>query len=165
VVYDRAEEPLALNEVVDARGRANAALEWVTYVQTTERLRNVNQPHVVPFWREHREELRAGKRLAGYLVTTVVSPKEQEANLWFGTLGPCEIYVNGTQIEEAAVEEAEVPHPLLRQARKTEPVHLRAGENTLLIDTRPPEQGRPIWFFSATWMAPGGELMTDLAFE
>jgi hypothetical protein len=43
-----------------------------------------------------------------------------------------------------------------------------AGENTLLIDTQPPEEGRPTWYFGGAFLPPDGalrEVMTDLDYR
>jgi hypothetical protein len=145
-------------------------LDWQAYVQHTEGLRNLNQPHGIFFGPEVRERLAAGEPLACYLTTTVVSPDEREAAILFRAAGPTTFYLNGRKVEGAAVEIGDrvypfSNYPFFRQVRQTTVLHLRAGENTLVVDTRPPqEKGRP-WYFGGAFTTPGGDLMTDLAFE
>jgi len=166
VVYDQKEHPLALEQVMDDMGNVNDELDWKAYVQTLEGLRNVNQPHGVLFFGAYREELAAGKPLAGYVTTTVISPDEREAVIRFRTAGPTEFYLNGRKVEENPLEEeTEEGHPLFRQVHKTAVMRLCEGENTLLIDTMPPQKGRPIWFFGGGFTTPDDDLMTDLIFE
>jgi hypothetical protein len=168
VVYDRDETKLALNEVMDKKGTVDEELEWTPFVQEAKGLQNVNQPHGVLFWRTHREQLQAGKKLAAYVVSTVVSPDDREAVLNFRAGGSYRIYLNGQQVEQVPVDEDEHEHtPVFYRPHQTAVMHLRAGENTLLIDSRPPEEGRPIWFFGGAFSVPGEDEdpMTDLEFE
>jgi hypothetical protein len=164
-VYDTEDRPLTLEQVMNPDGTANEALEWRPHVQSASGLRNVREPHIVFFSREYRERLQAGKRLAGYLATTVVSPDEREVVLRFGSLGPAEIYVNGQEVDEAPAKEREKASPRVRQLRETVPIHLRAGENYLVVATRPPQEGRPLWLFGGGVTATGClDVMTDLKF-
>jgi hypothetical protein len=167
VVYDPKETTIALDEAMTDDGLANGDLAWTPLVQTAEGLRNVNQPHGALFWRTHGEQLRAGKKLAGYLVTTVVSPNEREAVLAFRAGGACQVYLNGSQVAVQPGDEEQDLLPSLRGARKTEVVRLRAGENTLFVETRSPTEGRPFWFFGGALMPPSGgeEPMTDLTYK
>jgi len=125
----------------------------------------VNEFHIVPFWREHRQELRAGEPLAGYVAATIVSPDEREAIFRFGSTDSVDFYLNGQKVEKAQVEEEEDVHPHFRHPRQTAVMHLRAGENTLLVDTRPAPPERRHWFFGGALMARDGDPMTDLVFE
>jgi len=168
VVYDREREPIALEQVVDDEGNINDGLDWKDYVQTSTGLRNVNQPHAILFYREYRQELRAREPLASYITTTVISPDEREAIIRFQSAGPTEFYLNGQKIEGMSVEEEEGVLPFFRHSRQTAVMHLRAGENTLVVDARAPlegSEGFPIWFFGGAFTTPGGDLMFDLVFE
>jgi hypothetical protein len=165
IAYDTEERPLTLEQVMNPDGTANEALEWQPHVQSIKGLRNVREPHIVFFSREYREQLQAGKRLAGYLTTTIVSPDEREVVLRFGSPGPAEIYVNGQKVDEAPVQERDKASPRLRRLRETVPIHLRAGENYLVVATQPPQEGRPIWLFAGGFTSPGCvDMMTDLKF-
>ena len=44
-------------------------------------------------------------------------------------------------------------------------MHLRAGENTLLIGTRPAQEERRHWYFGAAFITPDDEPMTGLSFR
>jgi alpha-glucosidase len=164
LVYNRDEHPLTLDQVMDAEGRVDGALGWRPYVQTSAELANVNQPHAVLFFKEYRHELQAGQPLAGFLTTTVVSPDEREAIVQFRFAGLAGLYLNGQEVEQMPVEEEEGVPPFFRGARQTAVIHLRAGKNTLVVDTRPSPTDWPVWFFGGAFTTPGGDLMTDLAF-
>jgi hypothetical protein len=72
--------------------------------------------------------------------------------------------LNGQKVEVIPVEEVEGIHPLFRQARRTAAMRLRAGENTLLVDTRPSPPPERFLSFSGAFMTPDGDVMTDLVF-
>ena len=164
LVYNREKAPLPLDQVIDEQGNVNAALGWQPHVQAVAGLRNLHQPHAILFFRQYGPELRAGAPLAGYAATTIVSPGAREAVFLFRAGGPATCYLNGRQVSvEEAEEEGEVP--ILQREHKTEILHLRAGQNTLLIDTRPPQGGRPFWFVGGALTTPDGDLIADLAFE
>jgi len=173
VVYNQDEESLAdrrtfvLDQVMDGEGNVNNGLDWKAYVQTVAGLRNVNQPHAVLFYKEYRQELRAGEPLAGYITATVVSPDERDAVIRFRSAGPAEFYLNGQKVEQVPVEEEgeKGAHPLFQRVRTTVVMRLRAGENTLVVDTRPSREGYHVWFFGGAFTTPDGDLMTDLVFD
>ena len=100
VVYDRQEGPLMLGQVMSARGTIVQKLDWQVYRQQPDALDNLCEPHVVLFAHEHWSELQAGKPLAGYLTTTVISPDERDAVLRFGSAGATEVYLNGKRAHE-----------------------------------------------------------------
>jgi hypothetical protein len=165
VVYDEEEEPLALEQVVDGEGTLAAHLDWKAYLQTSDGLKNVNEPHGVLFSREHGEALRAGTPLAAYAVTTITSPDEREAVLRFQAGGPIRFTLNGQEVEEVPVEqEGWLPGPL-RKARRTAIVRLRPGRNLLVAHSQPPQEQRSRWYLGGWFVTPEGELMTDLTFE
>jgi len=166
LVYNWEEEPITLDQVMDGAGRVNSELDWKAYNQTTDGLRNVNQLHALFLYREYRQELRDGVSLAGYLVTTIVSPDEREAVVRFQAAGPVAFYLNGQPVEAAPAGEEELDvHPLLRSLCQTNALHLRAGENTLVVDSQPDQSEQPAWFFGGAFLTPDGNLMTDLAFK
>ena len=104
VVYDPKETTISLDRVLTREGNSAARsqdLAWVPFVQTAEGLHNVNQLHGALFWRTHGEQLRAGKKLAGFVATTVVCPDERDAVLVFQAGGTAIIYLNGEHLEEA----------------------------------------------------------------
>jgi hypothetical protein len=164
LVYDREQEPIALEQVMDSLGRIDDALGWKAYVQTAQGLRNVNQPHAIRFSKEYGPEMRAGKPLAGYLASTIVSPSERDVVLEFQSAGPTGLYLNGRQVGVKPAQEAENVHPFFRRPRETAVVHLRPGENTLVVDTRPSSSEHAAWFFGAAVLTPDGDVMTDLVF-
>jgi len=166
IVYNQEEEPITLGHVMDDEGYVNDALDWKVYVQDTKGWGgNLKQPHAVLFMREYRQQLKAGEPLAGYLATVVVSPDERDVTIRFQSAGPTEFYLNGQKVEETEMEEEEEVHPFFRRLRKTAVMHLRAGENTLVVDTRPPRSGRPIWFFGGAFLTPDGDSVTDLVLK
>jgi len=166
LVYDREWEPIAPEQVMDAAGHVDGSMDWRTCVQSPQGLKNVNEPHAVLFFEEYRRELEAGRPLAGYLATTVVSPDERDAVILFRSAGPTRIYLNGCRVDRVPLgEEQEDVHPFFRRPRRTAVVRLRAGENTLVADTRPSRSHRPLWFFGAAVVTPGGDPMIDLTFK
>jgi len=166
LVYDQA-HPVAMAQAVTAGGTVAADLDWELYRQGTGELTNINEPYGIIFSRAYRERLHAGEKLAAYLWTTVVSPDDREAVLAFGAGGDARVYLNGQEVEAGPAEALEGMHRMLRDLQKTVPIQLRAGENTLLVETRAPEKGRPFWYFGGMFLAPEGELalMTDLDYR
>jgi hypothetical protein len=171
IVYDR-NVPILLEQVMTDEGSINSDLDWRAYVQTSENLVNVNQPHAVLFFEEYMQELQAGESLASYLTTTVISPDEREAVFLFRSAGPTEIYLNGEQVEvamssedERKADEYEDIPPCLRNSCRTVVMRLREGMNTLLVHNRPSPEQSPWWFFGGAFATPDGCLMTDLTFE
>jgi alpha-glucosidase len=164
-VHDPTVRALALDEVVTPEGQVSKELAWMPLVQTAEGLLNVNQPYGAFLSHPPGGQL-PGKDLAGYLVTTVVCPDERDAVLAFRAGGACQVYLNGRQVAAQSGAGEQDLLPSLRSARKTKVIRLRAGKNILLVDTRPPTEGRPFWFFGGAFLLPGeGELpMVDLLY-
>ena len=164
IVYHQDEEPLTLDEVMDAEGNLNVALDWVARPQTSEGLTSLAQPHALLFYREYEPEIRASLPLASYLTTTIVSPDEREVLLVFRSTGLLKVYLNG---REVAVVPGDVDqaclHPLFWEDQSKALVHLQAGRNTLLVHSQP-FPANPHWLFCGTLLTPDGDLMTDLAF-
>ena len=155
-----------LGQVMSARGTIVQKLDWKAYRQQPDALDSLHEPYVVLFAREHGSELQAGKPLAGYLTTTVISPDERDAVLRFGSAGATEVYLNGKRAHEVSTgQQAPEGFPIFRQTRRTAVMHLRAGANTLLVGTRPALDGHRLWFFGAALMTPNDELMTDLSYQ
>jgi hypothetical protein len=165
VMYDEEEEPLALEEVVDGEDRPAAHLDWKSYVQTCDGLKNVNEPHGVVFSKECGEALQAGRPMAVYAVTTITSPDEREAMLGFRAAGPIRFTLNGEAVEEVPVEQEIWLPGLLRKARRTATLQLRAGRNVLVAHSKAPQEKHRWWYLGGWFATPEGELMTDLTFE
>jgi hypothetical protein len=165
LAYDQDEQPLAVEQVMDAAGNVDEQLDWKAYVQTAEGLQNVNQPHGVYLSREYAQALEAGSRLAAYLVATVISPDEREAVVRFRSTGPARFYLNGQEIDEMPVKQEDWLPDLLRKARRTAAMQLHPGRNTLVVHTQPPMGKPPWWYLGGAFTTPDGEWMTDLAFE
>ncbi len=165
IVYNQDEEPLALEQVIDADGRASDRLAWRDYVQTVEGLKNVNEPHAVFLSGECEHALKAGTPLAAYALTTVVCPDEREAIVRFQARGTSRFYLNGQEVEEVSGDQEGWLPGLLRKARLTEVVCLRPGRNTLLVHSKPTPGKRSRWYFGGWFATPDGGLMTDLTFE
>jgi hypothetical protein len=166
VVYDRQEGPLMLGQVMSARGTIVQKLDWKVYRQQADALDNLYEPHAVLFGHEYGAELQAGKPLAGYLTTTVISADERDAVLRFGSAGATEVYLNGKRAHEIRAGEQSLEslgHSY--STRRTAVMHLRAGENTLLIGTRPPQEERRHWYFGAALVTPDDEPMAGLSFR
>jgi hypothetical protein len=165
LVYDEQVEGLALGQVVDGEGKIDQRLPWKAYVQTTQGLKNVNEPHGVYLSREYEEALAEGASLAAYLGTFIHSPDEREAVVRFRSAGPTTFYLNGQEIEEVPVQQEDWLTGLLRKTRKTAVLHLRQGRNRLVVHSRPAQKKRPWWYFGGRFETPEGAEMADLAFE
>jgi hypothetical protein len=172
LVYDQDEIPLALHQVMDAEGGVNDALGWQAYPQPVGGLRNLSQPHLIPFSRmeAYRGKLKAGQPLAGYLTTAVISPDERDAVLAFRSAGQAAFYLNGQKVEGIEREEEGCRPPFFRPTHRTAAMHLRAGENRLVVHTMPslarrPSTGTPEWFFGGAFTTPDGDPMIDLVFR
>ncbi len=161
IVYNQQENPLSPDQVVDAQGHLNPSLDWQPFVQTAERLRNINQPHAV-ILREYGERLRAAEPLAGYFATTILCPEDRQAVLGFRASGEVDWYLNGEKLEWSA-EVAPHGPPIFREAIKTS-VRLRQGQNVLLAHSRPPTGERAFWFLGGALLTPDDRPMTDLTF-
>jgi len=165
LVYDQETELLDLAQVLDGRGKARQALDWIPHLQKAEGLININQPHGIQLSREHGQALEEGQSLAAYVTTTVLSPDERDVVFHFRSAGPAQIYLNGQRVEEVPVKQEEWLPGLLRKARRTAEMRLRKGENTLVIHSQPPEDKRPWWYLGGALTTLEGEAMTDLLFQ
>jgi hypothetical protein len=163
LVYDREGAPVALDQAMDKEGRARLSSDWKPYRQQISGLHSLLQPHAVLFFREHWGKLEEGRPLAGYIAASIESPDERKAILRFGSPGPATIYLNGQELQEVPVQDWEKNALSMRELRRTAPFQLRKGKNWLLVDTRPPQKGRPLWAFGAAFTRPDGtEAMADL---
>jgi len=170
LIYDREEEPITPEQTLDE------ALDWEAYVQGPDGFRgNLNCPHFALLSRGYGERLEAGEPLAGYVATTVISPDERDAVLVYRSMCsrefPPEFYLNGQRVKDAPAEERRgelYSHVLHSAEHKTGVMRLRAGENRLLVSSRPPKPGEYMWLswsFGGALKTVDGELMTDLIFE
>jgi hypothetical protein len=142
----------------------DGALDWRLYSQATGDLASVYQPHALILSQVYAEELRGDASLAAYLETTVVSPGEQRAILWFGASGPVEVSLNEQPAAVWPVPE-ELPLPFaFRDLCVTESLTLRAGQNKLRVHSLAPEN-RGWWYFGAALTTPDGAFPTDLGYE
>jgi len=76
-----------------------------------------------------------------------------------------EFYLNGQPLADIPPQPEEGIPPFFRQPRQTATVPLRPGANSLLVHTRPGQEGYPIWFFEAELTTPDGDPMPDVTFE
>jgi hypothetical protein len=63
------------------------------------------------------------------------------------------------------VEQEDWLPALLRKALTTAVMRLYPGKNTLVVQTRPPQEKRPWWYLGGWFATPDGALMTDPRFE
>ncbi len=165
LVYEEQAEGLALEQVVDGKAEIDQRLPWKAYVQTTQGLKNVNEPHGVYLSREYAGALAQGASLAAYLGAVIHSPDDREAVVRFRSAGPTTFSLNGQEIEEVPVQQEEWLPGLLRKTRKTAVLHLRQGRNTLVVHSRPAQKKGPWWYFGGRFETPDGAEMSDLDFE
>ena len=164
-VYREDEKAPDLEQVASEPGPIDETLDWQSYAQRTADLTNLAQLYAVFFGPEVRAQLREGVPLAALLTTTINSPEQQEVILQFRVGGEATLYLNGHKVEGAPAKVESVPHPFFRKSRRTAVVRLQAGQNRLLVSTKPPQDGRRNWFLGAAITTPAGDLMTGLAFE
>ncbi len=148
-----------LEEAMDEAGPT--APEWQAYLQDPATQRNLNQPHVVSLGQHYREQLAAGEKLAATLRTTITCPEQREARLLFLTSGPVALYLNGDRIVGDALVEEQNTFPFqgysyLRALRQTAVFHLRAGENVLVVHSRPAPALS--WYLGAAVTTPAGDV-------
>jgi alpha-glucosidase len=165
IVYDQAEHPLPLEQVMDTQGNLNGNLSWRTLTQARETIGNVNEPHSIHFSEEHKDALLAGASLAAYMSTTIISRESRDAVLHFRSASPTEIHLNGRKVEEAPVDQEAWLPGLPRRGRRTATMRLHAGRNSLLIHTEPPRAKRPLWYFQGTLATVNGEPISGLILE
>src|SRR5439155_8237120 len=137
---------------MDMADPAAQALPWLTHAVDPTRLASLAEPFRVPLAEMYRASQEAGAPPAAYAVTTVVSPSERDVRIAYGTLGAGACWLNGQQVAELApgtTPPLRVPPPVAWEARVTEPVRLRAGANTLILNLAP-AQGAPAWQFVIT---------------
>jgi hypothetical protein len=80
--------------------------------------------------------------------------------LRFGGGGDMTLTLNGQAVD---VVEEEEPLPLFRETQRTERVHLRKGENLLVIHTQPQAEAH-FWALGAAFTTIDGAVMTDLVY-
>jgi alpha-glucosidase len=165
IVYDQNLERLTLEQVVDGEGKINERSRWKEYVQTTDGLKNVNQPHGAYLSREYSRALADGAPLAAYAHTVINSPDEREAIVRFRAMGHSTFYLNGREIEEAPVEQEGGLPGLQRKARGTAVMRLRQGKNRLVVHSEPSQENRWRWDLGGWFETPDGDLMTGLVYE
>jgi alpha-glucosidase len=162
LVYDEGERDLGWDDVL-VGGALNRELEWESYAQSCDEIVNVNEPHVIHFWHEHRKALDEEQPLAAYLAVKVVSDEAREAVLRFGAPADVEVYLNGERLEEVPVEEG--GPALMRNLRRSESFRLRKGENLLVVRTAPGGENYLFWYFGAGLVTPEGDLLTAARYE
>jgi len=163
ILYDEGQNPLPLSQVMAADGTLNRALNWQPFVQTADGLINITLPHFLAFSLLPGLEVCASS--AAYLATTVRCPDRRPVRVRFRAAGPVEFYLNGQPLADIPPQPEEGIPPFFRQPRQTATVPLRPGANSLLVHTRPGQEGYPIWFFEAELTTPDGDPMPDVTFE
>jgi hypothetical protein len=77
-----------------------------------------------------------------------------------------EVVLNGNAVNRQPVtEEDDTIHPLFREPRRTVPMELQGGANSLLVLTKPAQDGNLRWFFEGSMTTPEGEVMVDLSYR
>ncbi len=163
--FDPTQGSISPEEVMDASGRINLGLNWTPYAQNVDRLTNLNVPYSIHLAREFKEQAMQGKPVAGYLATTIVSLEEQDALLFFQGDGELDFYLNGQKLpeaEEAGPDSQRFQYISWLRALRQIRLHLKQGENSLVLSTRPlPEKPRA-WYFGGMLASPEGEWMPGL---
>ncbi len=173
LVYNPEKDAITIDEALQPAAVPTRG-ERKTYLYDPHDLRrfpNLRYPFFVALFQDYHARLQTGEPLAAYLVADIASPLEQEAALLYMAAGESKLYLNGQVLSGKAVEAGELAQRYLPQrmpfvkALKLEGLHLKAGQNTLLVSLRPAEgsEWRP-WFFGGILLNPQGELLTDLSY-
>jgi alpha-glucosidase len=166
--YNPHAAPMDLAQVVDDAAVPEPSLPWQARRAEPERSANLRRPFGVMCAQDCRDALEAGEPVAGYLATTVISPDEREAVLYFQAEGELAFFLNGRPLagepQEPEGMDADFPvDHFARGPRALRSLHLQAGRNTLVISTRPdPAKGPGQWYFGGAFATPAGAPMPDL---
>lgn len=163
-VYSEKEQSVAYEQLFEADGQLNPALDWETYHQELSSVKNISDPYHVRLRGRYTPLMLAGEPLVGYAVTNIVSPDEREVELHFRTGGPIKLWLNGQLIKERTRIETSPVYPKQLHPHSTGPLRLKRGANRLVVETRPPLP-QPFWTFSVAPVSLDGTLLTDLSFE
>jgi alpha-glucosidase len=153
----------AIERITPAQAFADDTVDWQPAPTNPAHQANLSQPYLV--WLRDR-----GDTLAGYLSTTIISPRSRDAVIIYWTEGPASLYLNGQEIPRGRVLRKDEHHPFakfrfLGRAHRTAVVQLKAGRNRLMVATGRSKTGWRSWFFSAALADPEGKLLTDLVFD
>jgi len=165
LIVDGGAGPGFWEQVVDSQGVPRSDLAWTTLSQAQDDLINVYQPHILYLSERFAPELKSGRSLLACLATAISSPAEQEAILQFRSPGPVDLRLNGRPVAVLPDEYEGTIHPRLRPTRRSEPVHLRAGDNYLVVQSGPAEGAGGRWIFGGSLTSPGGEVLVNLAYR
>ena len=142
---------------------------WKFFAHDVRRMPNLRYPFAVRLFEEYRDQLGANEPLMAYLVATITSPVERDATLLFQSAGEPQFYWNGKKITVQPVETGElavryVTMPM--ETLKLDGLHLRTGQNTLLVRLPPGEDvGWRPWYFGALLVDANFEPLTDLGYS
>jgi hypothetical protein len=170
-LYNPLTQAIPAGQTLDETGKLNPDLAWEPFLQSIDRLRNVNDAHVMPITWLYRDRLQTGEPLEAYLATTVTSPIARQADLLFQGEGEMTFYLNGEEITGEPEEADSVigrltRFPVTRSLRRLSGLNLRAGENSLVLHTAPPQDApHRWWYFTGLLTFPDGGLLTDVSFR
>jgi hypothetical protein len=153
----------SLAPIVDETGHPKANLAWEFLSQDNTHA-NLAEPFRVDLAQRFAPRYPNDQPLGCYAWARVICPDARQAVIRFQRWGDGQhLFVNGQAVtpEEETQERSSGFDPLYSYA--TQPVFLHAGANDLVFDTR--GRVRQWWFFSAQITTPGGDPMTDLAYD
>jgi hypothetical protein len=164
VIFNRETAPLTPEAALADAARPTPTLDWRTFAQTLAD-ETFQRAYFALLWRDHWQAMMADEPLTTYLLANVASPEARDAVIEFTSNSAVTLYLNGEPVaENVNAAENSALGRFVHGTRKTVPVKLRAGDNTLLVDCPAEHKGWPFWFFGAALTTPKGELLTDLAF-
>ncbi len=164
VTFNRETAPLTPEEVLSDAACPTPALDWRTFAQTLSD-ETFQRAYFTPLWRDHWQVMMADEPLTAYLLAVVASPEARDAVIEFTSNSAVTLYLNGEPVaENVDAAENSALGRFVHGTRKTVPVKLQAGKNTLLVDCPAEHKGWPFWFFGAALTTPEGDLLADLAF-
>ncbi|MBN9387244.1 MAG: DUF5110 domain-containing protein [Chloroflexi bacterium] len=168
-VFNEDQDPHKIEEVFAASGELNPQLDWESYTQSIVGVKSIADPFYVRLRERYTPRYEAGENLASFAVTRIIAPEDREIKLFYHAGAAIRLWLNGEELEEGKQVESSgeagcnVFHPHLRP-RFTEVLHLKKGENTLVVRSSPPRP-RPFWWFSVAVVKPDGTIMSDLLYR
>jgi hypothetical protein len=147
-----------------------AARDWTVYTEDVNKIDSLATPYYLHPWQDSYQKVVDGESIACCLATTILSDSDQQAYLVFFTKDPADFYMNGRRIpaDKVAKPEPFLPysmHPDLSLAVKIGLLHIRQGENTLVVDIHPIPSNRPSWIYSGIIISPDGHILTGLTYQ
>jgi len=163
-LYDGAVEAVDVQGVTTATAGATYPPQYSEFVHDPAQTRNLNEALVLRFWEQAADRFSTFGSPAAYVVTSVECPSDRDAVLELAATDGCEVHVNSVPAELLDDQACPDAHILFRPPRRTVPVRLHKGKNSLVIHTCPPPDEPHAWYLGARFLTPDGVDIGDLTF-